>query len=134
VAYEARSKWRPILRKFTSAREEEILVDEPLLVMKRNVQLNIESEINVCIYYSKIGQKLAPPFQFHYITFSQIIKQNTAYQNRQNTTLSCSSSHHPFPSSFLTLLYPIPSSLQFSLHHLVHRKIAIGARPSAKSA
>lgn len=54
MAYEAHSKWRSILRKFTSAREEEILEDEPLLVMKRNVQLNIESEINVYIYYSKI--------------------------------------------------------------------------------
>lgn len=45
LAYELFNKWPLFLRRFTTATEDEITEDEPLLVLRRNVHLTIPLEI-----------------------------------------------------------------------------------------
>lgn len=45
--YEIRKNWMQFLKRFTSAENNELVADEPLLVLKRNVQLSIEREREV---------------------------------------------------------------------------------------
>jgi hypothetical protein len=45
LVYELFTKWPLFLRRFTTANEEEIAEDEPLLVIKRNVNLTIPVEM-----------------------------------------------------------------------------------------
>ncbi|CAG9534449.1 unnamed protein product [Cercopithifilaria johnstoni] len=42
--YEIRKNWIQFLQRFTSAESSELVADEPLLVLKRNVQLSVERE------------------------------------------------------------------------------------------
>ncbi|KAI1711014.1 PDZ domain-containing protein 4 [Ditylenchus destructor] len=51
VAYEVHAKWPVFLRKFSTASEEEIALDEPLLVLRRNFQLTVQNELISCILY-----------------------------------------------------------------------------------
>ena len=44
VAAEVRYKWPSFLRKFTDAPEDDIALDDPLLVLRRNVSLTIDTE------------------------------------------------------------------------------------------
>jgi hypothetical protein len=50
VAYELHAKWPLFLRRFTTATQEEIDSDEPLLVLRRNVHLPIPVEIMVSFF------------------------------------------------------------------------------------
>lgn len=50
VAFELYEKWPLFLRRFTTATQEEIETDEPLLVVKRNVHLTIPVEIMVSFF------------------------------------------------------------------------------------
>lgn len=47
MAFEVHKKWPIFLSKFTHANEEDIALDEPLLVVRRNVQLLISNELIV---------------------------------------------------------------------------------------
>lgn len=47
IPYEIRRSWTVLLKRFTQAELDEIVADEPLIVLKRNVQLSIEREIEV---------------------------------------------------------------------------------------
>ena len=44
VAAQVRYKWPSFLKKFTDAPEDDIALDDPLLVLRRNVSLNIDTE------------------------------------------------------------------------------------------
>ena len=46
VAYEVHSKWALFLRTFTEASDEQIALDEPLLVIRRNFLLTVERELH----------------------------------------------------------------------------------------
>ncbi|VDN92014.1 unnamed protein product, partial [Brugia pahangi] len=45
--YEIRKNWMQFLQRFTNAESNELVADEPLLVLKRNVQLPVEREREV---------------------------------------------------------------------------------------
>lgn len=47
IAAEVHNKWPSFLRKYTDADEAEIAFDEPLLILKRNVCLTVETEREV---------------------------------------------------------------------------------------
>lgn len=73
VAYEVREKWDSLLKKFTDAKDEEILFDEPLLVMKRNVQLNVECEKQVIFVFTSVNNKNKLQFQNEYENIAEIL-------------------------------------------------------------
>ncbi|CDW56697.1 hypothetical protein TTRE_0000497901 [Trichuris trichiura] len=47
VPFKLRKLWPHLLRRYTSASEEEIFRDEPLLMVRRNVMLSIDEEMRV---------------------------------------------------------------------------------------
>lgn len=47
MAFEVHEKWPALLERFTTASEAEIALDEPLLVLRRNVQLTVHRELAV---------------------------------------------------------------------------------------
>lgn len=55
IAFQLHEKWRLFLRRFTTANEEEIAFDEPLLVIRRNVHLSTPVEIMVLFFLRLYG-------------------------------------------------------------------------------
>ncbi|KAF7634126.1 FERM domain-containing protein, partial [Meloidogyne graminicola] len=51
-------KWPAFLTRFTKAEEHEIFLDEPLLVLKRNVMLTFDRELQLISKYEKLAQVL----------------------------------------------------------------------------
>ncbi|KAI1710127.1 FERM central domain-containing protein [Ditylenchus destructor] len=58
VAYEVHAKWPVFLRKFTTASEEEITLDEPLLMLRRNFQLTVQNELIYLEEYERLTEVL----------------------------------------------------------------------------
>ncbi|KAI1704373.1 FERM central domain-containing protein [Ditylenchus destructor] len=58
VAYEVHAKWPVFLRKFSTASEEEIALDEPLLVLRRNFQLTVQNELIYLEEYERLTEVL----------------------------------------------------------------------------
>lgn len=52
VANEVRNKWPSFLMKYANASEIDIAIDEPLLLLRRNVNLTIETERIVSFIYN----------------------------------------------------------------------------------
>uniref|UniRef100_A0A914UIZ4 FERM domain-containing protein 8 n=1 Tax=Plectus sambesii TaxID=2011161 RepID=A0A914UIZ4_9BILA len=57
IALDVRRNWAGLLKKFTNSSQEEIEVDEPLLVFRRNVLLSVENEQDV-YYHEKATEVL----------------------------------------------------------------------------
>uniref|UniRef100_A0A915BUK1 FERM domain-containing protein 8 n=1 Tax=Parascaris univalens TaxID=6257 RepID=A0A915BUK1_PARUN len=58
IPYEVRRSWAILLKRFTQAELDEIIADEPLIVLKRNVQLSVESEIELEDDYESLTEIL----------------------------------------------------------------------------
>uniref|UniRef100_F1L175 FERM domain-containing protein 8 n=1 Tax=Ascaris suum TaxID=6253 RepID=F1L175_ASCSU len=58
IPYEIRRSWTVLLKRFTQAELDEIVADEPLIVLKRNVQLSIEREIELEDDYESLTEIL----------------------------------------------------------------------------
>lgn len=48
--YDIRKNWMQFLSRFTDAGDNEAVDDEPLLMLKRNVQLSVERERQVSLF------------------------------------------------------------------------------------
>lgn len=51
ILYKIYQKWPAFLTRFTNAEDHEILLDEPLIVLRRNVLLTLDREIQVFFYF-----------------------------------------------------------------------------------
>ena len=58
VPYEIFQKWPAFLRRFTSAEEEDIALDVPLLMLRRNVLLIVKREIQLVEKYERLTEVL----------------------------------------------------------------------------
>lgn len=58
IPYEIFQKWPAFLRRFTTASEDEILLNEPLLVIRRNVLLTLDREIELVDKYEQLTELL----------------------------------------------------------------------------
>jgi len=67
VAAQVRYKWPSFLKKFTDAPEDDIALDDPLLVLRRNVSLNIDTERMYQKDYEKIVEMLYLDARDHYL-------------------------------------------------------------------
>ncbi|KAI6229802.1 FERM domain-containing protein 8 [Aphelenchoides fujianensis] len=77
VAYEVRDKWPMFLRRFTTAKAEEIAFDEPLLVVRRNVQLSIPLEIAYQDEYERLTEVLYFDAKDEYMGGRYVVDVNT---------------------------------------------------------
>ncbi|KAL7076358.1 hypothetical protein ACQ4LE_004734 [Meloidogyne hapla] len=58
IPYKIYQKWPAFLTRFTNAEDHEILLDEPLLVLRRNVLLTLDREIQLISKYEKLAEVL----------------------------------------------------------------------------
>uniref|UniRef100_A0A915CY78 FERM domain-containing protein 8 n=1 Tax=Ditylenchus dipsaci TaxID=166011 RepID=A0A915CY78_9BILA len=80
VAFEVHEKWPAFLRKFTTAQEEEIALDEPLLVLKRNFQLTIEHESEYIEEYERLSEVLYLDAKDQYMSGRYLVDVDVALE------------------------------------------------------
>ncbi|KAI6212897.1 FERM domain-containing protein [Aphelenchoides besseyi] len=73
VAYEVVDKWPMFLRRFTTAKAEEIAFDEPLLVIRRNAQLSIQMELAYQDEYERLTEVLYFDAKDEYMTGRYVV-------------------------------------------------------------
>lgn len=80
VAFDVRKKWSVFLRRFTTAKEEEILFDEPLLVLKRNVDLSIHHEQAVEDEFERLTEVLYLEAKDEFMSGRNLVELDQAIQ------------------------------------------------------
>uniref|UniRef100_A0AC34QBA5 FERM domain-containing protein n=1 Tax=Panagrolaimus sp. JU765 TaxID=591449 RepID=A0AC34QBA5_9BILA len=75
-----RMKWQGFLQKFTDANDDDIAIDEPLLVMKRNVTLTIDAEKMYEKDYEKIVEILYLDAKDQYMLGRYLVDVPTALE------------------------------------------------------
>jgi hypothetical protein len=68
IAAEVRNKWSSFLRKYTYADEADIVYDEPLLILKRNVSLTIDAEERYVQDYEEVVDLLYSDAKDEYLS------------------------------------------------------------------
>ncbi|KAL3073281.1 hypothetical protein niasHT_036623 [Heterodera trifolii] len=80
IPYAIHMKWPAFLRRFTTAEEEEIALDEPLLVLRRNVLLTLDREILFTEHYERLTEVLYFDARDEYLSGRYLVDIETALQ------------------------------------------------------
>jgi hypothetical protein len=78
IAAEVRNKWPSFLRKYTYADEADIVYDEPLLILKRNVSLTVETEEKYVQDYEEVVDLLYSDAKDEYLSGRYLVDVDTA--------------------------------------------------------
>jgi len=77
VVYE---KWPAFLRKFTTSTEDQIALDEPLIVLRRNVLFTMQREIENLDLYERLTEVLYLNAKDEYLTGRYLVDMETALE------------------------------------------------------
>uniref|UniRef100_A0A183BJL3 FERM domain-containing protein 8 n=1 Tax=Globodera pallida TaxID=36090 RepID=A0A183BJL3_GLOPA len=80
IPYVVYMKWPAFLRRFTTAEEDEIALDEPLLVLRRNVLFTLDREILFTERYERLTEVLYLHARDEYLSGRYLVNIETALE------------------------------------------------------